>query len=211
MEWWQELRDAGAAPHPDDLATLAWPPFQFGNIAMYYEGSWATPPIIAGASFAWDIATWPAGPARHSTFSAGSGYAITRDARERRRRVDLPERLSLNRRADLYVGPDRSRQSGSPLGVAGVPRVRRRAGWRVAHPGLIDHDRLARDPRFSQCQPGGPNRTADLGRSDRRQHVGRGSHQRDRGCDRAAPGPERVVAQPFVGSGMAACYSRSRA
>jgi multiple sugar transport system substrate-binding protein len=81
MEWWQELRDAGAAPHPDDLATLAWPPFQFGNIAMYYEGSWATPPIIAGASFAWDVAKWPAGPARHSTFSAGSGYAITRDAR----------------------------------------------------------------------------------------------------------------------------------
>lgn len=80
MQWWQELRDAGAAPTPDDIQTLAWPPFQFGNIAMFFEGSWATPPIIAGANFAWDIAKWPAGPERHTTFSAGSGYAITRDA-----------------------------------------------------------------------------------------------------------------------------------
>jgi multiple sugar transport system substrate-binding protein len=79
FQWWQELRDAGAAPHPDDLQTIAWPPFQFGRIAMYHEGSWATPPIQAGATFNWAIAMWPAGPERHSTFSAGSCYAITRD------------------------------------------------------------------------------------------------------------------------------------
>ena len=47
---------------------------------MYYEGSWATPPIRAGAKFNWDVAMWPAGPVKHSTFSAGSCYAITRDA-----------------------------------------------------------------------------------------------------------------------------------
>jgi multiple sugar transport system substrate-binding protein len=80
FQWWQELREAGAAPHPDDLQTIAWPPFQFGRIAMYHEGSWATPPIQAGATFNWAIAMWPAGPERHSTFSAGSCYAITRDA-----------------------------------------------------------------------------------------------------------------------------------
>lgn len=80
MTWWQELRDAGAAPSPDDLATLSWPAFQFGRIAMFYEGSWATPPIQAGAKFKWDVAKWPAGPKRQTTFSAGSGYAITRDA-----------------------------------------------------------------------------------------------------------------------------------
>jgi multiple sugar transport system substrate-binding protein len=80
FQWWQELRDAGAAPSPDDLETIGWPPFQFGRIAMYHEGSWATPPIQAGASFNWAIALWPAGPERHSTFSAGSCYAITRDA-----------------------------------------------------------------------------------------------------------------------------------
>ncbi len=80
FQWWQELRDAGAAPHPDDLETIAWPPFQFGRIAMYHEGSWATPPIQAGANFNWAIALWPAGPEGPSTFSAGSCYAITRDA-----------------------------------------------------------------------------------------------------------------------------------
>jgi multiple sugar transport system substrate-binding protein len=83
MQWWQELRDAGAAPSPDDLNTIAWPAFQFGNIAMFYEGSWATPPIIAGAKFQWDVAKWPAGPNKHSTFSAGSGYSITKDSKNR--------------------------------------------------------------------------------------------------------------------------------
>jgi multiple sugar transport system substrate-binding protein len=48
---------------------------------MYHEGSWATPPIQAGANFNWAIAMWPKGPVRHSTFSAGSCYAITRDAK----------------------------------------------------------------------------------------------------------------------------------
>ena len=81
MQWWQELRDAGAAPHPDDLLTIAWPAFQFGKIAMFFEGSWATPPIRAGASFNWDVAIWPKGPVKQSTFSAGSMYGITRDAK----------------------------------------------------------------------------------------------------------------------------------
>jgi multiple sugar transport system substrate-binding protein len=81
FQWWQELRDAGVAPLPDDLQTIAWPPFQFGKIAMVLEGSWATPPIQAGSKFNWDIAMWPAGPQKHSTFSAGSCYAITRDAK----------------------------------------------------------------------------------------------------------------------------------
>lgn len=80
MQWWHELWEAGAAPHPDEQETMAWPAFQFGRIAMYYEGSWATPPIQAGADFEWDIAKWPAGPQRHTTFSAGSGYAITGNA-----------------------------------------------------------------------------------------------------------------------------------
>jgi multiple sugar transport system substrate-binding protein len=81
MTWWDELRTGGAVPNPDEMATVAWPPFQFGKIAMYYEGSWATPPIVAGANFNWDIAIWPKGPVDHKTFSAGSCYTITRDAK----------------------------------------------------------------------------------------------------------------------------------
>ncbi|HEY7029788.1 MAG TPA: sugar ABC transporter substrate-binding protein [Thermomicrobiales bacterium] len=81
MQWWEELRDKGAVPNPDEMASVAWPPFQFGKIAMTQQGSWATPPIRAGSKFNWDIAMWPAGPQKHSTFSAGSCYAITRDAK----------------------------------------------------------------------------------------------------------------------------------
>jgi multiple sugar transport system substrate-binding protein len=81
MQWWDEIRTAGAVPNPDEMASVAWPPFQFGKIAMYYEGSWATPPIVAGANFNWDIAIWPKGPKDHKTFSAGSCYTITRDAK----------------------------------------------------------------------------------------------------------------------------------
>ena len=80
MQWWHELRTAGAAPSPEDLRNVAWPPFQFGNIAMYLQGTWATPPIQANANFNWAMTVWPKGPVAHSTYSAGSSYAITREA-----------------------------------------------------------------------------------------------------------------------------------
>ena len=76
LEWWQELRDKGAVPSPADLQNVAWPAFQFGKIAMTLQGSWATPPIRAGAKFNWDIAMWPRGPKAHVNFSAGSAYMM---------------------------------------------------------------------------------------------------------------------------------------
>ena len=82
MEWWMELRlKYGATPSPADLETLTWPAIQFGRIAMQLDGSWATPVINANAKFKWDVAKWPKGPKKHSTFSAGSGYAITKDSK----------------------------------------------------------------------------------------------------------------------------------
>jgi multiple sugar transport system substrate-binding protein len=81
MEWWQEFRDKGAVPSPADLQNVAWPAFQFGKIGMTQQGSWATPPIRAGSKFNWDIMIWPKGPKAHVTFSAGSGYGITRDSK----------------------------------------------------------------------------------------------------------------------------------
>jgi multiple sugar transport system substrate-binding protein len=80
MLWWHEIREQGAVPSPEDLQNVAWPAFQFGNIAMFLEGTWATPPIRENADFEWALALWPAGPEAHSTFSAGSGYGITRDS-----------------------------------------------------------------------------------------------------------------------------------
>lgn len=80
MQWWHELREQGAVPSPEDLQNVAWPAFQFGRIAMTVQGTWATPPIRANSKFNWDMALWPKGQERHSTYSAGSCYAITRDA-----------------------------------------------------------------------------------------------------------------------------------
>lgn len=80
MKWWHELREQGAVPSPEELQNVAWPAFQFGNIAMYLEGTWATPPIRANADFDWAIAPWPQGPEAHSTFSAGSAYGITQNS-----------------------------------------------------------------------------------------------------------------------------------
>ena len=81
LEWWQELRTKGAVPAPADVQGLAWPPFQFGKIAMYVEGTWATPPIQANSKFKWDMAKFPKGPKAHVMGSAGSGYGITRDSK----------------------------------------------------------------------------------------------------------------------------------
>ena len=83
MEWWEELRAKGAVPSPADLQNVAWPAFQFGKIDMTQQGSWATPPIAAGSKFKWDIMLWPKGPKAHTTFSAGSGYGITKDSKNR--------------------------------------------------------------------------------------------------------------------------------
>lgn len=81
LEWWMELRTKHkAVPSPADLQTLTWPAFQFGRIGMQLEGSWATPPINQNAKFKWDVAKWPKGPKAHSTFSAGSCYAITKNS-----------------------------------------------------------------------------------------------------------------------------------
>lgn len=77
MTWWDELRAAGAVPTPDDVRNVAWPAFQFGNIGMFLEGTWATPPIRENAKFNWEMALWPKGPQAHATFSAGSAYMIT--------------------------------------------------------------------------------------------------------------------------------------
>lgn len=76
MKWWEELRAKKAVPAPADTQTLSWPAFQHGRIAMDLNGTWATPPIAQNAKFKWDVAAWPKGPVKHSTFSAGSSYMI---------------------------------------------------------------------------------------------------------------------------------------
>ena len=48
---------------------------------MFALASWGTPELIQNASFKWDVAPWPKGPARQVTGSFGSGFGITRDSK----------------------------------------------------------------------------------------------------------------------------------
>lgn len=82
MEWWMELRTKlNAVPNPAEAQTFQQTnidAFQFGRAAMQLNGSWATPGISQNANFKWDVAKWPKGPTKQSTFSAGSGYGIAK-------------------------------------------------------------------------------------------------------------------------------------
>jgi multiple sugar transport system substrate-binding protein len=81
FEWWMAIRfEDGSVPSPADQQTMAagGDPFQFGRVAMKIDGSWATPGINQNAKFKWDVAPWPKGPDKQSTFSAGSCYMISK-------------------------------------------------------------------------------------------------------------------------------------
>lgn len=82
MEWWMELRTKlNAVPSPAETQAFQQTninAFQVGRVAMTLDGSWATPGISQNANFKWDVAKWPKGPTKQSTFSAGSGYGIAK-------------------------------------------------------------------------------------------------------------------------------------
>ncbi|MBC8075992.1 MAG: sugar ABC transporter substrate-binding protein, partial [Chloroflexales bacterium] len=85
MEWWMELRSKDkAVPSPAEQQAFSQAninAFQVGRVGMMIDGSWATPGIAQNAKFKWDVAAWPKGPVKHSTFSAGSGYGIASTAK----------------------------------------------------------------------------------------------------------------------------------
>jgi multiple sugar transport system substrate-binding protein len=84
FNWWMELRfKHKAVPSPADLQTVQGDPFTFGRVAMMLNGSWATPPLTQNAKFKWDVAIWPKGPKKHSTWSLGSCYAVTKDSKNK--------------------------------------------------------------------------------------------------------------------------------
>ena len=129
MEWWEELRTKGAVPSPQDLQNVAWPAFQFGKIAMTLQGSWATPPILQNSKFNWDIAKWPKGPQAHTTFSAGSCYAITRDSKNAQAAwTYLNEYLSPSGQVYMWASTGR----GSPSRLSAWPAY---LGSKFAPPG----------------------------------------------------------------------------
>ncbi|KAA3664430.1 MAG: sugar ABC transporter substrate-binding protein, partial [Chloroflexi bacterium] len=56
-------------------------PFLAGAVAMDMVASWNTPSLSALATFEWDVAPWPEGPAGKGTGAFGSGFGITSNSK----------------------------------------------------------------------------------------------------------------------------------
>jgi multiple sugar transport system substrate-binding protein len=52
-----------------------------GQAAMFGLATWGAPQMHESATFEWDVAPWPKGPAGQRTGSFGSGYGVTRDSK----------------------------------------------------------------------------------------------------------------------------------
>lgn len=66
--------------YADDLAipygTDSEPPFLSGNVGMFMNGRWATPGVIANATFNWNVAPLPDGPAGPSNWLFWGAYVV---------------------------------------------------------------------------------------------------------------------------------------
>ncbi|HXF63733.1 MAG TPA: extracellular solute-binding protein [Caldilineaceae bacterium] len=82
LQWWADLIHVHkVAPLPAEAQAIPAGPWVAGQAAMFALASWGTPTLHESASFAWDVAPWPEGPAGRKTGSFGSGFGITRDSK----------------------------------------------------------------------------------------------------------------------------------
>ena len=81
-QWWADLIHVHkVAPLPAQAQAIPAGPWVAGLTGMFALASWGTPTLIEQASFAWDVAPWPEGPAGRKCGSFGSGFGITRDSK----------------------------------------------------------------------------------------------------------------------------------
>ncbi|MCU0481171.1 MAG: sugar ABC transporter substrate-binding protein [Anaerolineae bacterium] len=66
--------------YADDLAvpygTDSEPPFLAGSVGMFMNGRWATPGVVANATFNWNVAPLPDGPAGPSNWLFWGAYVV---------------------------------------------------------------------------------------------------------------------------------------
>jgi multiple sugar transport system substrate-binding protein len=70
------------------FGTDSEPPFIAGNVGMFLNGRWATPNTAAQATFNWDYAEVPAGPAGQSNWLFWGAYVVNASA------VETPEKAA---------------------------------------------------------------------------------------------------------------------
>jgi multiple sugar transport system substrate-binding protein len=82
LQWHADLiHKHKVAPLPAQAQAIPAGPRITGQAAMFALASWGTPELVANATFNWDVAPWPAGPAGSKTGAFGSGFGISRDSK----------------------------------------------------------------------------------------------------------------------------------
>jgi multiple sugar transport system substrate-binding protein len=82
LQWHADLiHKHKVAPLPAQAQAIPAGPRITGQAAMFALASWGTPELIANATFQWDVAPWPAGPAGAKTGAFGSGFGVSRDSK----------------------------------------------------------------------------------------------------------------------------------
>ena len=84
LQWFADLIHVHeVAPTPAQASAIPSGAWVSGQAAMFGLASWGTPQLHQFATFEWDVAPWPEGPAGRKTGSFGSGFGITRDSKNR--------------------------------------------------------------------------------------------------------------------------------
>lgn len=78
--WYNLIHTDGAAPTPAESQAFEQGPWISGQVGLNPTASWNTPTLASFATFAWDVAPWPTGPAGQATGSFGSGFGVTKNS-----------------------------------------------------------------------------------------------------------------------------------
>ncbi|WP_053206585.1 ABC transporter substrate-binding protein [Jiangella muralis] len=79
--WLDPFLNNAMMPGDADNKAMGADAFTLGRAGMAIQGTWAAAGLLDQADFDWAIAPYPKGPKRHTTAAAGSGFAITEEAK----------------------------------------------------------------------------------------------------------------------------------
>jgi multiple sugar transport system substrate-binding protein len=78
--WFSMMHEDHAIPNETERGSFTAGIYLSGQVGMFGLATWGTPELTDFATFEWDVAPWPTGPAGRSTGSFGSGFGATRDS-----------------------------------------------------------------------------------------------------------------------------------
>ena len=164
LNWFADLiHEHKVAPTPAEAGAIPAGAWVSGQAAMFGLASWGTPQLSEFATFGWDVAPWPEGPAGRKTGSFGSGFGITRDSQNPDAAWSyLREYLSADGMAFMWGASGR----GSPA------REEAYQSWMDSEP-APDNAKYYLDALKNYAETGHPYKSlnAEIGRASCRERV----------------------------------------